>query len=109
MPAKIGSTTYVFKSRAEAAKFTGRIMRAQKQARGEKAVGISVGWAQLKSGLTRQVSLPSAQTVPEQEALKRLKVELTEMTQKALCTRRPTVYDVPADFRWSRGRAKNNW
>lgn len=109
MPAKIGSTTYVFKSRAEAAKFTGRIMRVQKQVRGEKAGGISVGWAQLKSGLTRQVSLPDASTAAEYYAMQPLEADLTKMTEKELCTRKSTVYDVPPDFRWSRGDAKNNY
>ena len=104
----VGTTTYIFKNRAEAAKFTGKILKAQKQARGEKVSRMSVGWAQLKSGLSRQVSLPDASTVAELHALQSLEADLTTMVEKELCTRKPSVFDVPADFRWKRGDAQNN-
>ncbi|MCW7554966.1 hypothetical protein NX722_20550 [Endozoicomonas gorgoniicola] len=104
---KAGFTTYVFKSRADAASFAAQVSNAQNKAQGKKAGFLSVGWAKLKSGITRQVKIPSSNTVAELTAMKPVVSSLQELEEKKLCTRKASVFDVPEDFKWSRGDAKS--
>ena len=96
------STTYVFASRLDAARFAAKIRQAGNQNTGR----FSVAWSQLKSGLTRTVRLMPPSTVSEYNALNKIKKQLKELEGKSLCTRKPTIYDLPADFKWSTGQAK---
>ncbi|MET4692620.1 hypothetical protein [Endozoicomonas lisbonensis] len=104
---KAGFTTYVFKSRADAASFAAQVSNAQNKARGKKAGFLSVGWAKLKSGITRQVKIPSSTTVAELNAMKPVVSDLQDLEQRKLCARKASVFDIPPDFRWSRGDAKS--
>ena len=104
---KAGFTTYVFKSRTDAANFAAQVSNAQNEAHGKKAGLLAVGWAKLKSGLTRQVKIPSSTTVAELSAMKSVVTGLQELEEKKLCTRKASAYDLPPDFQWSRGDAKN--
>ena len=104
---KAGFTTYVFKSRADAASFAAQVSTAQNEAQGKKAGFLSVGWAKLKSGITRQVKIPSSTTVAELNAMKPVVSDLKELEEKQLCSRKASVFDVPEDFKWSRGDAKS--
>ena len=104
---KTGFTTYVFKSRADAANVAAQVSNAQNEAHGKKAGLLAVGWAKLKSGLTRQVKIPSSTTVAELSAMKSVVTDLQELEDRKLCTRKASVFDIPPDFQWSRGDAKS--
>ncbi|AMO54652.1 hypothetical protein GZ77_24400 [Endozoicomonas montiporae] len=101
-----GFDIYVFKSRADAANLAAQVSRVQKEVKGENAGFLSVSWAKLKSGITRQVKIPASNSKAEMSAMKPVVSNLQELKDKELCTRKASPFDVPEGFSWSHGNAK---
>ena len=104
--AKIGSETYVFVNRSDAANFAAKVVQARQEAGVQKRSRVSAKWEAFKSRITRSVTIPNATTVSEFKALEKVAIDIESLIDKSLCNRKPSVHDLPSDFQWSKGCAK---
>ena len=103
-----GTSTYIFRTRGQAAKFAYKLSLAEQEAKNQKTSVQSAAWTALKTGLSRKdsVSFDAINTAPGDSRMSKVASSLQTLEETKICTRKATPFEVPVGFQWSTGNAK---